>query len=260
MSQHLLVVIVAYRSDDHLRACLSELGTGLPVVVVDNDANPATAQLAADAGCRYLPMPRNVGFAAGVNAGLADAWDHSCDVLLLNPDARIAGDDVRRLAAAMCDGRRLAAVGPRLLGDDGREQMASWPMPSPLQVWVDALGLTRWWRGRRFVTGAVLLLNGEALRELGSLDERYFLYAEEADWQMRAQRAGWSVAVVPSVTARHVGAASSSDSAKRDELFARSARLFQQRWYGGLGALLMRAGAVVAAARRRLTDRVRRRG
>lgn len=261
MSQHVLVVVVAYRSDEHLRACLAELGTGLPVVVVDNDANPVTAKIAADAGARYVAMPHNAGFAAGVNAGIANAWDHSSDVLLLNPDARIAGDEVRRLAAAMYQhGPRLAAVGPRLFGDDGREQMASWPMPSPLQVWVDALGLGRFWRGRRFVTGAVLLLSGEALRELGGLDERYFLYAEEADWQQRAQRAGWSVAVVPFVTAHHAGGASSSDSTKRDELFTRSARAFAQRWYGGLGALVMRLGSEVARARRRLTHGLRHHG
>lgn len=261
MSQHLLVVIVAYRSDDHLRSCLETLGTGLPVVVVDNDASPATAEIAANAGARYLPMPTNVGFAAGVNAGVADSWDHQSDVLLLNPDARIAGDDVRRLAAALCQSeRRLAAVGPRLVGDDGRDQLASWPMPSPLQVWADALGLTRFWRGRRFVTGAVLLLNGEALSELGGLDERYFLYAEEADWQMRAQRAGWRVAVVPAVTARHVGGASSSDTTVRDDVFQASGRLFARRWYGAFGAALMRLGSLVATARRRVSGRWRRHG
>lgn len=260
MSQHLLVVIVAYRSDEHLRECLAELGTGLPVVVVDNDANPSTATSAADAGARYVAMPTNAGFAAGVNAGIADAWDHSSDVLLLNPDARIAGDDVRRLAATLHGRPRLAAVGPRLVGPDGAEQLASWPMPSPAQVWADALGLTRFWRGRRFVTGAVLLLNGAALGQVGGLDERYFLYAEEADWQMRAQRAGWDVAVDTTVTAHHVGGASSSDSSRRDELFRTSGRAFAQRWYGWFGVVLMRLGTRVAAARRRLTGLRRQHG
>lgn len=252
MSQHVLVVIVAYRSDDLLSACLATLGTGLPVVVVDNDDSPATAKLAADAGARYVAMPENAGFAAGVNAGIAHAWDHAADVLLLNPDARIAGDDVRRLAAALHRTPELAAVGPRLVGADGREQLASWPMPSPAQVWVDALGLSRFWRGRRFVTGAVLLLNGAALSQLGGLDERFFLYAEEADWQMRAQRAGWRVEVVSTVTARHVGAASSSDEGARSAVFHASGRTFAQKWYGGLGAAVMRLGSLAASLRRRL--------
>src|SRR5262249_61273050 len=36
-----------------------------------------------------------------------------------------------------------------------------------------------------------LLLRGEALREIGLLDEAYFAYHEDVDWCMRARRAGW---------------------------------------------------------------------
>jgi GT2 family glycosyltransferase len=186
-----------------------------------------------------------------VNLGLAHAWNGQDDVLLLNPDARIDTVGVQSLQAALhAAGTRRAAVGPRLVGFEGAPQRASWPMPSPAQVWFDAVGLSRLWRGRRFVVGAVLLLNGATLTALGGLDERYFLYAEEADWQLRAQRAGWTVAVVDEVLARHVGAASTSDSVVREQLFHHSAELFGRRWYGRLGWLVIRAGSLVAAARR----------
>ena len=96
----------------------------------------------------------------------------------------------------------------------------------------------------------MLLLRGEALQEVGEFDERYFLYAEESDWQLRALRAGWQVEVDPSVTAVHLARRTSSSSAVRSEHFHRSARLFAAKWYGPRGAAAMRAGSVVAAVRR----------
>ena len=250
-----LVLVVAYRSDDHLAACLGDLDAA-DVVVIDNGASDTTRGIVEAAGARYLSAPGNIGFAAAVNLGLAKAWDGERDVLLLNPDARLNAGDVAELQAALhAPGERRAAVGPRLVGFDGASQRASWPMPSPWQVWLDAFGLSRWWRGKRFVVGAALLLNGAALAEIGQLDERYFLYAEETDWQLRAQRAGWTVAVVDAVTARHVGAASSADDTLRNELFHASGEKFARRWYGAVGWQLLRFGALFAAARRSFVGR-----
>jgi GT2 family glycosyltransferase len=245
-----LVIVVAYHSDDHLSAALAYLDGELDVVVVDNDASPATARLAGASRARYVPTPGNLGFAAAVNVGLREAWDGRRDVLLLNPDARVRCRDVLDLQQAMRADPWLAAVGPRLADGQGRSQRAEWPLPSPGQVWFDALALSRFWRGPRFVVGAVLLLRAEALAQVGDFDERYFLYAEEADWQLRAQRLGWEVRVIDSVTATHVGGASSSDPMVRERHFRRSGAAFAERWYGLWGGLAMRLGSIVAAARR----------
>jgi GT2 family glycosyltransferase len=247
------VLVVAYKSDDHLAACLAGLGTDVDVLVIDNDAAESTRAIAAEHGAHYVAAPSNLGFAAAVNLGLDKAWDGVRDVLLLNPDARVTARDVTVLQEALhAPGTRHAAVGPLLVGGDGRAQRPDWPVPSPGQVWADAFGLSRLWRGRRFVVGAVLLLNGAALAEVGRFDERYFLYAEESDWQVRAQRAGWSVRVVEEVVATHEGAASSSDARRRDELFYASAETFARRWYGSVGWTVIRLGALLAAARRSL--------
>jgi GT2 family glycosyltransferase len=246
-----MVLVVAYRSDAHLAECLAGLEGFFDTLVVDNDASEATREIATSAGADYLATGANLGFAAAVNIGLDKAWDGARDVLLLNPDAIVGPAEVVALQDALHERSvRRAAVGPRLVGDDGSPQRPEWPVPSPAQVWLDALGLSRFWRGRRFVVGAVLLLNGDALAELGRLDERYFLYAEEADWQLRAQRRGWAVAVVAEVGARHIGAASSTDRERRDRLFYASAETFARRWYGAAGWAVMRAGSIVGAARR----------
>lgn len=241
---------MAYRSDDYLRAALDYLGGELEVVVVDNAIETATAQLATTFGAQYLAAPRNLGFAAAVNMGLREAWDGTRDVLLLNPDALVRSRDVFALQQALRARPRLAAVGPRLVDAEQRAQPADYPVPSPAQVWLDALALGRFWSGRRFVAGAVLLLRAEAIAQVGDFDERYFLYAEETDWQLRAQRLGWEVQVIDSITATHVVGASSTDRTVQERHFYTSAAAFADRWYGRPGGLLMRMGSVVAAGRR----------
>jgi GT2 family glycosyltransferase len=248
-----LVVIVAYRADEHLLDCLAALGSDFRVIVVDNSPTNVSESIARQAGAGYRASERNVGFASAVNLGLAEAWDGHRDVLLLNPDARATRTDVLALVSDLHRVPRRAAVGPLLVDDLGRSQLADWPLPTPSQIWLDALGLGRLWRGRRFVVGAVLLLSGEALADIGGLDERYFLYAEEADWQLRAQRAGWTVAVTPTVTVAHVGGASSGDPDVRDALFHASQEAFARKWYGNAGWTLARLGSIVAAIRRSVT-------
>ena len=247
-----LVVVVAYGDPDHLRCCLAGLKAPAgAVTVVDNGRSDAVAVLSRDHGAVYVRPVGNVGFAAGVNLGCRDRGDR--DVLLLNPDAVLTWSDVLRMHSELRRAPRCAAVSPRLARPDGSAEPPSWPIPSPTSVWADALGLGRLNRGKRFLTGAVLLLRGAALDEVGGFDERYFLYAEESDWQLRALRAGWTVSVVEQVTAEHLGGATSSDPATRSAHFHRSARMFALKWYGPWGAGLMRVGSLVAALRRSVT-------
>jgi glycosyltransferase involved in cell wall biosynthesis/GT2 family glycosyltransferase len=243
-----LVVVVAFDSDDVLEPCLSALRGDLDVLVVDNASRPETRVLAEAHHATYMAS-LNHGFATAVNLGLTMSAGR--DVLLLNPDARITPEGVSDLQEALHDPERhLAAVGPLLFGEDGMAQPPDWPLPSPLQVWADAFGLSRRLPFRRFVTGAVLLLRADAVLEVGGFDERYFLYSEEADWQRRAQDAGWDVAVVPAVSSTHIGAATSADSDVRDDHFYRSSHTYTRRWYGSVGASITRVGAVAAAVRR----------
>jgi glycosyltransferase involved in cell wall biosynthesis len=98
-----------------------------------------------------------------------------------------------------------------------------------------------------------LLVKGRALAELGGLDERYFLYAEESDWQLRAVHSGWTVAVAAEVQATHVGGASSSDTSRREAHFYGSAEKFARSWYGSSGWTIIRLAGLVAATRRAIT-------
>ncbi|MGW9631479.1 glycosyltransferase [Agromyces sp. NPDC055520] len=228
------IIVVAYGAPAMLRRALEPVAQ-LPVTVVDNSSLPEIAALCAELGVRYLDPGRNGGFAAGVNVALADRLRPGADVLLLNPDAAISVDDIAALQRALHARGDLASVGPSQVDDDGTPARVDWWLPSPSGTWLEAFGLARLRRDPHYVIGSVLLLRAEALAQVGEFDERFFLYAEEADWSYRAHRLGWRHAAVPQARALHVGAGTGGDPRRREAHFHASQERYLRKHYGCFG-------------------------
>ncbi|WP_344292784.1 glycosyltransferase [Agromyces neolithicus] len=236
------VVVVAYGAPAMLRRALEPVAH-LPVTVVDNSSLPEIAALCDELGVRYLDPGRNGGFAAGVNVALGDRQRPGADVLLLNPDAVISADDIAVLHRALRADTALASVGPAQVDEDGHVARVEWPFPSPGATWLEAVGLGRVRRpGPGFVIGSVLLLRAEALDQVGGLDERFFLYAEETDWAYRAHLLGWRHAAVPEARALHVGGGTSGDASRRDAHFFASQERYLRKHFGAVGWQSARLG------------------
>ncbi len=197
----------------------------------------------------------NIGFAAAVNLALNEYGNLGSDVLLLNPDARVLPSDLTILCDELHCSQDLAAIGPRLEGLDGSTQKSLWPIPSPWIALASLIGAADFVARRWFVSGAVLLLRGDAVEVVGLLDERFFLYAEETDWQLRALRAGWRVGVIPNALAQHEGGGTSSEAGRRELLFNASAERFVRKWYGAFGWQVYRVASILTALRRLATSR-----
>jgi len=222
----------------------------LPVLVIDNSSSAKVREVAARPACRYVDAGANIGFAAAVNRALAELGPAHGDVLLLNPDAYITGGTARALQAAMHEhgNERVACMSPALMRDDGSRERVIWPFPSPQRVWLEVCGLGKLWRQDGFLNGAVLLLRAEAIDEVGPFDERFFLYAEETDWQQRAAALGWSGRARLDLVAGHTGAGTSTDGDRRQTMFHASAERYIRKWYGPRGWQVFRAGAMLGAA------------
>jgi GT2 family glycosyltransferase len=254
------VVIVAYGPPDDLDRCLAALDGTLDVTIVDNSSSAAVAAVADRRVADYVDAGRNLGFAAAVNLALDRLGDEEPrDVLLLNPDATLQPAQIARLHEHLHGRPRLAAVSPRLAGTDGAEHRVEWPFPSPGRAWLEAFGLGKLPARSSFVIGAALLLRWEALQEVGRFDDRFFLYAEETDWQRRARARGWRSEVCRDVIASHVGAGASSDAPRRELLFHSAHELYLRKWHGRLGWLAYRSAVVVGAALRAALLRSERR-
>jgi len=243
------VVVVAYGSPELLHAALEPLAGTFPLTVVDNSSDPRHRALTQVFGGAYHDPGRNLGFAAAVNLALAHRQDPGADVFLLNPDAVVGPDTVAALHDALHADPGLASVGPAQVDGTGRPGRVVWPFPSPARAWLEAAGLGRLRlpRERTFVIGSALLIRASALRSVGGLDERFFLYAEETDWAYRADRRGWRHAVVPATRVVHEGAGTSTDNHVRELHFHASQERYLRKHFGTAGWAAARAGLVAGA-------------
>jgi GT2 family glycosyltransferase len=255
------VIVVAYHGADALDRCLAGLGGRLPTTVVDNSSSPTVRSVASRHAATYIDSGANVGFAAGVNLGLRNLIaDAPADVLLLNPDAVIAPKEIRKLSAVLEEHPECCVVAPRLISPDGVEQRGIWPLPTPMRSWLEALGLGRLPSRSHFAVGAALLIARDALRDVGLFDERFFLYAEEADWQRRALRRGWRTLVCPHAVAIHVGAGMSWDTSRRESLFHAGQETYIRKWHGAVGWWVYRLAVIAGSLVRALVLPPLRRG
>ncbi|WP_127473819.1 glycosyltransferase family 2 protein [Microbacterium sulfonylureivorans] len=249
------IVVVAYGAPELVRNALAPV-RGFAVTIVDNSSMPEIARIAHEEGAQYWDPGANLGFGAGVNFALARRRLPGADVLLLNPDAVVEPEVVDRLREVLHGEPGIAAVGPAQVYADGSHQQVTWPYPRPIQFVADAVKLGRLVKTEpRYVIGSVLLINAAALAAVGGFDESFFLYAEEADWQYRAHRAGWSNVAVEEVTAMHVGAGTSTDLDRREVFLQAGLERFLRKHYGWYGWQVARWSIVVGGIPRVLVFR-----
>ena len=243
------VVVVAYGSPDLVDRALTPL-TGFDITVVDNSSRVDIAAIAERHQATYIDPGHNDGFAAGVNAALNGRERDGADVLLLNPDAIISGDEVRTLHSRLLADPGLASVAPAQHDKNGKASRVTWPLPSPARTVLEAMGLGRLGRQDTYSIGAIMLLRAEALAQVGGFDERFFLYAEETDWARRAVQLGWRHGLVSEVDALHIGAATSSDPSMREAHFHASQEIFHRKHFGAFGWQVTRWAQIMGSAAR----------
>ncbi len=201
-------VVVAYNSGEELRRCVGLLLQSVQVaqlVVVDNassDGMPQQLADFADARLRVLEQPRNLGFGAAMNLGVAATtapW-----LVLVNPDVELPGPALERLRdqAGRAELAPLGVLSCVLVDAQGRADPASLRLdPTPCRVIGQMLGLSRlgWGIAQRAraglnevqaCSGALLLLPRSAYLAVDGFDPGYFLHAEDLDLCRRLRLQG----------------------------------------------------------------------
>ena len=283
----LTIVIVSYNVRDCLGRCLESLLRALnsnaaQIIVVDNASDDGSADFvrANFPSVNLIRNEANVGFAKANNQGLKIATGRY--LLLLNPDTEIpeGANPLQIMVSFMETHPRAGACGPSLFYGDGKRQHSAFRFPSLAQIYIDLFPV--YWRLResringRYPTawydsgipfridhplGAALMVRAETVRQVGLLDEDYFIYAEEVDWCKRIRRAGWEIWCVPSAKIIHHEAQSTRQFRDRMyiELWKARFTLFRKHygvWWNAAARWLVRAGmwraireATAAAAR-----------
>ncbi len=244
----------------------------IKVIVVDNASADGSVETVAREFPRVhlIANTENRGFAAANNQGLRNAEGRY--VLLLNPDTIILDGAVDKAAAFADQNPDAAVIGCQVLENESTIQRTCFAFPSLSSLILTGSGLDRifprsrifgkhnmgWWnrdtqREVDVVSGMFFLVRREAIRQVGLMDEDYFVYAEETDWCWRFRQAGWRCLFFPAAKIIHLDGGSKSTSQVSVKMYVqlqKSLLIFFRKRLGRLSFYLARMIFIVNMALR----------
>lgn len=231
----ILTVILNYKTAAmtlrSVQAALREMaGIDGEIVVVDNQSQDGSFEALSGQvppGVRVIQAGRNGGFGAGNNvgirAGLSDGRRPDY-IYVLNSDAFPDPGAIRHLMETLERTPDAGFAGSYIHGEDGTPHLTTFRFPS---IASEFEGAVRFGPVSRlladhtvpvpipaattpvdWLAGASLLMRRAVLDQIGLFDEKFFLYFEETDLCLRAQRAGFKVIFVRDSEVTHIGSVS----------------------------------------------------
>ena len=227
--QGLSIVIVNFNTGAFLRACIASVEKDCDqILVVDNaSTDNSVADLRREFPnldkLQVIQNAENMGFSKACNIGMQRASGRY--LLFLNPDSVVGREAIPRMIQALENRKDVGMVGGLIVCPDGTEQAGGRrAVPTPWRSFVRAFHLSR--LATRYprlfsdfllhrqplpdhaveveaISGACMMVRGEALADVGPLDETYFMHCEDLDWCMRFRQKNWKILFVPDAEVMH---------------------------------------------------------
>lgn len=185
-------------------------------VVVDNGSTDGTVSKLANRWptVKVISLPKNLGFAAAVNAGVQEAT--ATYVAVVNNDVELYRTWLSNLVAAMETRPSAASATGKMLRRTDRSRISSagdklsWDgIASPRGSGEIDVGQYDDAEPVLCGTAGASVYRRAALGVIGGFDEDFFAYLEDVDWGLRAQLLDFECWYIPSAVSVHVGSATS---------------------------------------------------
>lgn len=214
----LVIVTVNYNSSENTIKLLESLGNqtnkDFEIIVVDNNSKDVEELMdykISETNIIYIKNKHNLGFSGGNNVGIKKALENGADwVLMLNNDTRVESMFIEHLKAnlegkegilglALDEGSRVVYAGQIQWLKSTLFHLTTLTTPGVVRTkTVDKL----------YAIGGALAIHKKVFYKIGLLDENYFLYFEDADFCIRAKKAGVLVSFFPKIKIYHSVSAS----------------------------------------------------
>lgn len=244
------VIITAWNQVEKTLACLESVAAQtyprFRIIVVDNGsaADFARQVMAKFPDVMLLRNETNLGFAGGYNSGIRQALQADDPYfLLLNNDTLLAPDCLANLVGCLEAKQAAAAATAKIYYH--HEPQRIWSVGNGLHFVLlertdggdDQIDQGQWAAVQEigFAPFCGILLRREAVKQVGLLDELFFLYYEDMDYSLRLREAGWRMVLCPNAHIWHDVSTSSGgpDSPlKRYWLAQSSGRFFRKHGRG----------------------------
>ncbi|WGZ91577.1 MAG: glycosyltransferase family 2 protein [Candidatus Thiocaldithrix dubininis] len=232
---NLSIILVSYNTVAYITRALASvyqetLETSFEVIVVDNASTDDSVAVLRQQfpQIKLIESKQNLGFAGGVRLGVAQASGHY--LLLLNPDTVILDNAIDKLVKFAQQYPNNGIWGGVTLNNDlSLNSQHAWEKPTFKNLLFSALGLSKTFNKSAFfnsanygdwardfikevdiLSGCFFLTTRQLWDQLGGLDASFFMYAEEADYCLKATALGYQPIVTPDARIIHHGGVSHS--------------------------------------------------
>ncbi len=237
----LSVILVNYNDRVHLKDCLASLtdtvkDVPFEVIVIDNQSSDGTPEWIREHApqVRLTVNAENAGFARANNQGIK--LSRGKYVLFLNTDTILEPRAVSLLLEELRSDQTIGAVGPALLCGEKSFQVSFGKKVSFLREICQKMVLNPYYRLRLkrgmekrqvgWLSAACLLTRRDILEEVGSFDEKFFLYFEDIDLCVRIGQKGYALEYLPLARVYHLGGASTKGLELFSRYFYRKSQLY----------------------------------
>jgi len=229
------IVVATFGQKELLENCMYSVvhnSHDYRIIWIDNgqDATAATRlhyMTDSESKTTYVRPPENIGYTKAMNVGLA--LSTAPFVVLLNDDTEVTEGWLEGLERGFQFSQRVAAVGPIT---DNQRQGQGRKTPNQGIFEIIPVEIKVGWGIDVQLSSFCLMLNREAIVEIGYLDERFSPgFGDDDDWLYRAYLKNWRLVLQTDVLVKHIGAAT-WPTEKRAELQSRNVQLLKKK-YGG---------------------------
>lgn len=225
---------------DCLESCLKLSYPNKKLLIVDNGSTDGSDKIIRERfpELTFIQTGQNLGFSGGNNIGIKAALTSGAEYIwLLNNDTIVAPDALDVLVSGL-ENDPAAGMAASLIYFHGSDRIWSagggW-RPGILKPWQRGAysSARNRFRNNEYVSSVSacsLLVRSDIIRNIGMLDEAYFLYWEDTDWCARALAAGKKILFVPQSRVWHkVSASASGHSKLQYYYYTRNGLLFCRR-------------------------------
>ncbi len=212
------IIVLTWNGREDTLECLRSLADltypNYRVLVVDNNSADGTAVALVQEfpGTEVIVNNSNLRFAGGNNVGIRRAADRGAEyILLLNNDTTVDPRFLTLMVDAMQNDGSAGIAGPKIYYFADRNRI--WYAGGRIEWskgWISHLGVHETDKGQydtagetAYVTGCCMLVKRQVIERIGMLDEAYYIYGEDADFCVRASRAGFRLLYVPAAVIWH---------------------------------------------------------
>lgn len=251
------VVIINYNGQEDTNECLKSLENveslsfELSIIVIDNASKkPFAIEKSLKRNIEVLYSKENLGFSGGNNLGIKHSLKNGAEyIVLLNNDTLVEKLFINILVEEAQKHPNIGIVVPKIYFAKGYEfhkdkyaekekgrviwyagGIMDWTHLIGSHKGVDQVDVGQFDKEEEtdFATGCCMLVKKEVFEKAGFLDNRYFLYYEDADLSIRVKKSGFKIIYAPKSVIWHKNAGSTggSGSSLQDYFITRNRLLF----------------------------------